>query len=405
MASFQKITLPSGAVRWRAVWREPGKNGSRRQRVRKFKTEKEARAHCRLVEAEHEEAGIGDPNAYTVASFVAHWLDMLPSLKTTMSPTTRRSYRQHIGRALPLIGHIRLEKLTALDLDRCYAALLKKGGRKRVKRDGEWVIEPRPLSAQSVRHVAIGLGSALTQAKRWRLISSNPVRDSSPPSVGKSPAKPYTPQDIGGVLEAASRAEQAGDPEPLLIATLLLASGIRRGELLGLAFDDVDWNAATLTIRRTIVEVDAKPILRDAAKSAAGLRTIAVALPVIDMLRSQRARIAALKLQWGAEWDRSGPDYILPGAAGGPRQPMNVTLTMRQLQRQAGVSGPAPVHGMRHSHATALVAGGVDLKTAQSRLGHATASVTLGLYAHKSDDRDRAAADQFAAMLRPKAAP
>lgn len=404
MASFSKVTLPSGAVRWRASWREAGKNGTRRQRAKLFESERAARTHCRLVESEIEGAGVGDPNDYTVGSFCDHWLELLPTLKTKISPTTMRGYRQHLERARPFIGHIRLAKLSAFDLDQAYAKLLKKGGRNRVKRDGAWTIEERPLSPQSVKHVAIALGSALTQAKKWKLIPANPVRDSSPPSPGKSPALPYSAADIAAVLEAAARAELAGDPEPLLIANLLIASGIRRGELLGLAFDDIDWTAATITIRRSVVEVDGKPVLRDQAKSAAGLRVIAIAHVLLDPLRAQRARIAGQKLLWGADWNRASPDFIFPGPAGGMRLPMNVTLAMRQLMRQAKVTGPAPVHGMRHSHTSALVALGTDMKTVQSRVGHATPSITLGLYAHKSDDRDRVAADQFAAILRPKAA-
>lgn len=404
MASFSKVTLPSGAVRWRASWREAGKNGTRRQRAKLFESEKAARAHCRLVENEIEATGVGDPNDYAVGSFCDHWLELLPTLKTKISPTTLRGYRQHLERARPFIGQIRLAKLTALDLDRCYAALLKKGGRKRVKRDGVWTFDERPLSPQSVKHVAIALGSALTQAKKWKLIPANPVRDSSPPSPGKSKALPYTAQDIAAVLDAAARAEMAGDPEPLLIANLLIASGIRRGELLGLAFDDVDWAGATIAIKRSVVEIDGKPVLRDQAKSAAGLRVIAIAHVLLEPLRAQRARIAEQKLQWGRDWNREGPDFIFPAPAGGMRLPMNVTLAMRQLMRQAKVTGPAPVHGMRHSHTSALVALGVDMKTTQSRVGHATAALTLGLYSHKSDDRDRAAADQFAAILRPKAA-
>ncbi|RAK68870.1 tyrosine-type recombinase/integrase [Phenylobacterium kunshanense] len=387
MASTRKITTRAGSIRWEARWRETGPGGKRIDRKANFPTEREAKAHARKMEAEREGRGIGDPNKHTVASYLKGWLAHLEA-RQDHAPTTLAGYRRHAEMAIHHIGHVALEKLAPLDLDRLYAVLMAEGGKPRA--DGK---PSRPLSRQSVLHVHRCLHTALRQACRWRLIGSNPATDASPPSVPFKPSRGYTKDEIARLMEAAQ-----GDAEGYCAQAVLLTTGLRRSELLGLALDTVDLDAGIITVRRTVTEVNGRPVVREIAKSKTSMRTLSIPSPVVALLRQQKARVLEAAMAWGAEYSRE-PMYLFPGLAGGPMPPMALTLKLRQFRRRAKVEDVQPVHGWRHAAATLMIADGADVKTAQARLGHSTPVITLRLYADKVDDRDVAAGEALAKYL------
>jgi integrase len=244
------------------------------------------------------------------------------------------------------------------------------------------------------------LHTALNQARKWRLIGLNPAADATPPSVPHKQVRGFTEIEIQRLLEAAS-----GNPESYCVLALLLTTGLRRSELLGLALDAVDLDRGTLSIWRTVTEVRGKPIVREIPKSKSSRRTLAIPATVVTLLRAQKARVLEMALAWGAEYSRE-PMFIFPGMAGVAMTPMTLTLRLRQLRRRAGITDVvAPVHGWRHSAATMMIAGGTDVKTTQSRLGHSTPVITLQLYADKVDERDRAAGEALAGYLTPQNKP
>jgi len=387
MASTRKITTRKGTVRWEARWREPGKDGRSVDRKANFDTQREAKAHALKMAEEREGRGVGDPNRHSVKTYLNGWLAHLEA-RSDHAPTTLAGYKRHALAAVHHIGHIPLERLAPLDLDRLYATLLAKGGQPRA--DGKAC---RPLARQSVLHVHRTLHTALKQAVKWRLIGFNPAADASPPQVHFKQARGYTKDEISAMLEAAS-----DDPEGYCAMALLLTTGIRRSELLGLALDCIDLDTGVISIRRTVTEVKGRAVLRDAAKSTTSRRTLSIPVTVVTLLRQQKARVLEAAMAWGSEYNRE-PMFLFPGMAGAPMPPMAMTLKLRQFRRRAKIEGVQPVHGWRHAAATLMIADGADVKTAQSRLGHSTPVITLRLYADQVDGRDRDAGERLADYL------
>ena len=386
MSSFRKITTRNGATRWQSRYRVPGPDGRPQDRARNFATRKLAAAHAAQMR-EIERRGVGDPHRHDLAGYLRAWLAHHRECGD-LAPTTMRGYERNVALAARYCGHVLLEKLTARDLDALYARLLTHGSRPHGA-------APRPLSRQSVAHVHRLLHAALRQACKWRLLGSNPAADASPPSVPHKQARAFTIEEIARLLAAAE-----GDAELYCILALLLTTGLRRSELLGLTLEALDLEAATLTVQRTVTEIGSAVIVREITKTKSSRRTLAIPAAVVALLRLQKARVLEQALAWGAEY-RHGPRFLFPVNGGEPIRPFSLTDRLSRLMRRAGIKGVQPVHGWRHATATLLIAGGADVKTTQARLGHSTPLITLSLYADKVDERDRAAGETLAGYLTP----
>lgn len=391
MAFVTAYLTPSGGRRFRASWREA--NG--KQKSQSFLKRADAKAHASKMENEVERRGVGDPEKHTVNRFFKRWIATLKQ-RDELSTTTLLGYEEKLTMLASHIGDIRLDKLSTRDLDEAYAKLLASGGKPRRKGEG-----PRPLSPTTVLHIHRIAHTCLEQARRWRLIPENPARDADKPSPGKSKARAFTEAEISRILEKAFTAEKEGMSYPGidLVIIVVLAAGLRRSELLGLAFDCVDFAASTITIRRSVVYgLDKRPLLRDnRVKSDDSHRVISLDAETMTLLAVRKAWVAEQALNWGGAYQRE-PLLVFPGPAGYPYDPMAMTLRLRQILRQAKVKGQ-PTHGHRHSMATHLIAKGMDIKTVSSRLGHSSVSITLDLYAHAVDERDKAAATAMGSLI------
>ena len=304
------------------------------------------------------------------------------------SPTTLAGYGRHVAMASREIGEIPLSRLTAQDLDRAYGKLIKSGG---LSRDGKGT--PRPLSRRTVLQLHRCLHTAFEQARKWKLVAENPARDASPPTPEKGQVKAFTTDEVARLLEAA----RADGAETYLIVACLLTGGLRRSEVLGLAFDCIDFEGGSMTIRRALVQANQEAVLRERGKTESALRTIAIPPVLVDMLREQRLRVLEQALAWGRDYRRE-PLLVFPGEAGTPRLPQTLT----------GLCGPdAPrsdhralaVHAWRHTAATSLLHSGANIKTVQARLGHANPAITMALYVHPVVEADEAAAAHFGSVL------
>ena len=224
----------------------------------------------------------------------------------------------------------------ARDLDALYAKLLTHGSQPKGP--------PRPLSRQSVMHVHRLLHGALRQAVKWRLIAHNPAADATPPSVPHKQARGFTIEEIARLLAAAE-----GDPELYCILALLLTTGLRRSELLGLTLEALDLEAATLTVERTVTEIGAAVVVREITKTKLSRRTLSIPAAVVLLLRAQKARVLEQALAWGSEY-APGPRFLFPVNGGAPMRPFSLTERLGRLHAsrrdQGRAAGPrlAPRH-------------------------------------------------------------
>ena len=208
--------------------------------------------------------------------------------------------------------------------------------------------------------------------------------------------------------EAAGRPKgQKQEPENELIVATLLATGIRRGELAGLAFDDnIDLSAATIEITRNVVVIKNEIHVQELSESESCRRTIALPPSVVDLMRAQQVRLKEIALAYGPSYPRK-PFYMLPAPGGGPCDPGQITDRMNRLIKRAGIVKVdergrkiSPVHSWRHTSGTSLYAAYKNVKQVQARLGHSTSEITMEVYVHAEDAIDREAAAHFEKLLR-----
>jgi integrase len=367
MASIRRKG-PSFQVVW-AVYEED----RRIQRTRNFATLATAKQYRATVEL-LERRGVGAARM-TVGAYLDEWL---ADRARTVELNTLAGYARWIGhiKRCPL-ATLPLDRITPRDLEQAYHYLQDT--------PAAW---DRPLSPQSVRHVHAVLQNALNDAKRHRLIDDNPALAAKPPR-GQSPkvAVPSIEQ-LGAFLDSLT----ATNPEMADLAQVIVGTGLRRSEALGLRWQDIDWAGQRITIAQVVIEHAGKYSIRRGTKSIAGQRTIGVAADLLAVLRRQQDRVAELRLKIGRFWQDH--DLVFPATEGGPRCPAVITQAFARAARRAGwPENSSPVHSLRHAAASHTLAAGVDLATLSKRLGHSSPAMTARVYLSSDAERDRQAGE------------
>ncbi len=298
----------------------------------------------------------------TVGKYLAEFLE---ASKPIYAPKTWERYEQmtrtHI---VPALGALRLQRLNATNLNLAYAKWLESG-----------------LSGQTVLHHHRLIHRALQQAVREGRVQHNVATIASRPRALHHERRVMTSDEVGRVLAAV-----AGTSLELLVF-MAVATGARRGELLGAKWDDVDFNRGTLAIRRSLEQT--KTGVREKAPKSGKARSIALPTRAVEALRHHRKAQSRLL-----------PGYVFPGdSAGGPWTPHKVTDGFREVLRKAGIRG-ASFHTLRHTCASLLLAEGVHPKVVQEMLGHSTIAITMDLYSHVTPSLQAEAANRMDIVLR-----
>ena len=169
------------------------------------------------------------------------------------------------------------------------------------------------------------------------MIAENPAKDATAPSPRRSRVRAFTYDEVQRLIG------EADDHDTRTIAVTLLVTGLRRSELLALAWDAVDLDAGTINIRRAVLEVDHAPVLVEANKTEASERTMIIPQLLVGLLREQKARVLEAALLWGQGYRRE-PMLVFPRPDGEPRVPQAVTDRLKTLMRRAKVEARSPVH-------------------------------------------------------------
>jgi integrase len=310
----------------------------------------------------------------TLAEYLAKWLD---HITPTRSPTTVRGYRFKVKRITDKLGNMPLERLTAQHLDRTY---------------GEWLHEG--LDPSSVHHLHRVLSAALRQAVKWGLVRTAATERATPPQRRIQPPAIPTPEVIQRLVASADERGQ-----PILAAAISLATttGLRRGELAGLRWDDVDFDTGRLHVRRSIKnDLDGGWVAGPPKTNRH--RTIALDAFTLAALTAHRARAERWAADAGTTLAPTG--YLLTFDPSGrdPIKPDSLGQAFGRLCQRENVDG-ITLHSLRHFSASMLIASGRDVRTIAGRLGHTDASTTLRIYAHMVEGRDQDAADFLGGLL------
>jgi integrase len=302
----------------------------------------------------------------TTADYLAWWaIEVLPG---TVKDSTAEDYRWILEHyVIPHIGRTPLAKLTPQHVQSMLRTLERQG-----------------LAVRTRRYARAVLRSALGHAERWDLVSRNAA------ALVDLPRMPSKLDDALSLDEAKALLDVARGDRLEAIVTVALVVGLRKGEALGLRWDDVDLDDATLRVTGTLKRRTGKGLVRDTPKTERGRRTIPLPNVCVEALRTHKSRQSAERLAVGPAWANSG--YVFTTPIGTPIDPRNLTRLYHGLTERAGL-GHGRFHALRHSAATIAHALGVPLEVISKTLGHAGYAITADIYAHVGVKVERDAAD------------
>ncbi len=350
--------------------------GHRRQRTKGgFRTRKAAEDALSIALTAMNDGTYITPDPQTVAEWIDRWLvAMAPKVRSS----TLRDYRMGLTRVKDRLGQKRLQDLRPLDVEELYAALLESGHR-----------FGGGLSPKSVRNVHIALRRSLADAERYGLVPRNVAALVKPPSVTRPEFATWTADEVRTFLAAVV------DDRLATLYRCLIATGMRRGEALGLRWSSVDLAVGRLVIERSLVVVN-DVVEWSAPKTARSRRSVSLDHETAASLRAHRKRQLEERVAAGDAWQDQ--DLVFSDELGSPLHPDRFTRRFRSAAQRAGVP-PIRLHDLRHTWATLALTAGVHPKVVSERLGHATTSITLDIYSHVQPELDAEAAGTVADLF------
>lgn len=334
-----------------------------------------------LVKRSHD----GDyraPEKITLGDYLLErWL---PTKQSQLRPSSYSSYRLNIElHVIPYLGHTALQGITPEDLDTLYARLLREG-----RRNGGG----GGLSPKTVRYIHSIIRKALADAARKGTVVRNVADLADPPRLSASPRRQmtvWTTDQLRDFLEHIENHE-------LYPAYYLAANtGMRRGEVLGLRWDQVDLDAARLVVTQAVLSIEYETSVSD-VKTRNGRRTIDLDARTVGILRAWRKRQLEQLLLAGRSANASG--FVFARPDGGPVHPDYFSQTFQRLVRRAELPR-IRLHDLRHTHASILLQAGAPVKVVSERLGHANAAFTMNVYQHVLPGMQAEAASAFSAAV------
>lgn len=319
------------------------------------KTRKEAAEKLKAAQRAKDDGLSLDTDKQTVGLFLDKWL--AASVKPSTRHKTYTSYESLCRTAIvPRIGTRKLAKVTELDLQNLYTELADSG-----------------LSPRTVHHVHRVLHQALGQAVRWKLTPRNPCDGVKPPRVPRAEMHAWTAEQAAAFLTATR------DHRLHALYTLALSTGMRQGELLGLRWADIDWQAGTLAVRRCLQWQRGNGLVFTEPKTARSRRTIHLSRHTLTALRAHQDRQTFERKAEGQAW--ADGDLVFCDDSGAPLSPTNETKRFQRAVKAAGLP-EIRFHDLRHTAASILLAKGVHVKLVSEMLGHSTITLTLDTYSH-----------------------
>lgn len=357
--------------RWCAVVSLGWRSGRRHRKHFYGETRAHVREQLTAALRAHQQGLPIDPERQTVGQFLDRWLT--DCCEPSVRPSTLRSYRDTVRLHIaPVLGKWPLSKLSPQHVQAFIKAQLATG-----------------LSRRSVQYHHRVLSQALNRAIKWDLVARNVAKLVAPPRVPRHEIQPFSPDEARQFLDAI-----AGHRDEALY-TVAIALGLRRGEALGLRWDDIDLDAGTLRVRYALQRLPGGLQLTE-PKSDRSRRTIAMPALVAKALRSHRARQLAQRLAAGPRWQDGG--FAFASGRGTPLDERAVHKRFKAVLSNAGLRDQR-FHDLRHACASLLLAQGVHARGVMEVLGHSQISLTMNTYAHVMPTMLRDAADKMDAIL------
>ena len=345
-------------------------SGRRKTAYHSFKgTKREAEMELVRLKAGADRGEYIDPSKLTLAGFLDRWEAWAA---TQVSAKTLERYRQLAAHHIrPHIGGAPIQKLKTVNFAQLYGRLQK------AKPEGAG------LAPRTVGHVHRLLHRVLGHAVKWEIIASNPVAAAEPPRVQRTEIEILSPDQIKVVLRTLRGRRLYG------VALTGLATGMRRGEIVALRWGDVDLDAGKIRVERSLEQTNAGLAFKE-PKTKAGRRTVSIPSSVVTELRDHWREQQKQRLALGMGKART-EDLVFARWDGGPWPPDRLSSTWAKTVSTLKLP-KVTFHALRHTHASQLIAAGLDVVTVSRRIGHSNPTVTLTVYVHLFGNTDERAA-------------
>lgn len=353
--------------------------GRRRQKWHGgFRTRREAEAARAKLVMDLNTGSYVLPGRMTLGEWIRH--SWLPMTEQRVKPSTFYSYKRNLElHVVPALGAKPLQQLTPPMLNGLYASLAT-GSETR-----------KPLSAKTISYIHATVHKVLADAVDTGLLGRNAAAGAKPPRPSRRAASwvnAWEPNELTRFLESVQNARLGP------IWRLAAMTGMRRGEVLGLRWQDIDLDLARLSVRQAVVAVGYE-VVHSTPKSHSA-RVIDLDAQTVEQLRAHRARQDAEKAEWGADYQDQ--DLVVAKENGEPIHPHTFSQSFERLIAKAALR-TIRLHDLRHTHATLALKAGVPVKVISERLGHESPAFTLKQYAHVIPGMQAEAAAQVAAMI------
>ena len=352
-----------------------GRDGSGRRREQRkggFATKAEADAALAAVlhaanTGEHRHDG-----RQTVGAYLTTWLADREA--DGLRASTALMYRRYVEHDLiPALGSVRLGDLRPGHVERLLRDLRTAG-----------------RGATTIRRIHATLRSALSSARRARLVPYNAATDVALPSARPAKVQPWTPTELAAFLDRAA-ADRLG-----ALFEVMAFTGLRRGEACALRWSDVDMEGGVITVRSQLVEVGGKAVEGKPKTRSGEDRRVDIGQRTVGALLAHRLTQDAERGAWGEGYRDDG--RVFAREDGTDLTPSQVTKVFTRLSASAGLR-PVRLHDLRHGAASLMLAGGVDLAVVSKRMGHSSIRVTVDTYSHLLPGVGRSAAEAAEALV------
>lgn len=313
--------------------------------------------------------------------FAEQWFEEYAKLN--LRSTSFERMRKLTPRVYPALGHLRLDKITGRHIQQFINDLLLNG---KNMRTGE------PLSRKTVVHHLSLISDVLSYAVKMDVLNDTPCRKVTIPKGEKKEKNIYTFEELEQLLTLIETA-------PLkyrLFFTLLLYTGFRRGEMMGLEWKDIDFENNVISVRRTSNYTKERGIYTDTTKTKSSQRSRKYPQLVFDLLKSYKTEQDEERHKFGSKWIES--DRIFVQADGRPMNNNSPYLWFHRFCEKNNMRF-CDIHSFRHVHASILIQSGIDVATVSADLGHTNSGTTLGIYTHEFQEAQARTSDIIANAL------